>query len=210
MRGAAACLMGLVAFVAPALAEDQASSATSDQTARARALVAGLIAEAKADKVFADASVGAEPQARHLASGVVCRFVIGQPASIKLLPGRDNVGCTMRRGSGLLALQVQRIPAGVDADKFLTDMVEVVRVDFPGATPIAPSPSDKTSSALRAAHFSAVFQGRPVYVEVCAIHAGPWMVSGHMVALRQDAEASDRITRAEVRAAAMQAAARAD
>lgn len=193
MRAAGALLVATMALGIPALAQAETPSA----------FVAALISTAKAEGVFADASTAAEPRARHIASGVVCRFVMGKPASIQLLPGgrepADNVGCTMSRGTDILALQVQRIPAAVDAAKFLKDMVEVVRVDFPDATPVDPPAG---APALQAARFNAVFEGRPVYVEVGAIHAGPWMVSGHIVALRKDAETADRITREEVQAAA--------
>jgi hypothetical protein len=220
MRGGKAWLGALAALAAPAAAEAEgAPPAPSDRAARA--FVAGLIAEARAQGVFADASLAGRPRARHLASGVACDFVPGQPASIQLLPARnrgDNVGCTMGRGAGVLALQVQRIPAGVDAGRFLADMVEAVHADFPGASALDPPrdapgdpPRDPSSDApgdapaLSAAAFRAVFRGLPVYVEVCAVHAGPWMVSGHMVAPLKDAEASDRVTRAEVAAAAGEA-----
>jgi hypothetical protein len=165
-----AWLAVLLACPVPALA----------QPAAARAFVARLIAEAGAEGVFADASTPAQPQARHLASGLLCRFALGRPASIKLLPARapaDNVGCTMARGSGILALQVQRIPANVDAARFMVDMVEVVHADFPDAAPLAPPSADPPP--LRARRFKATFQGRPVYVGVSAVRAGPWMVSGH-------------------------------
>jgi hypothetical protein len=196
MRGAAAWVSALTALAAPTLALSQTPSA----------VVAGLIADARAQGLFVDASTATEPQARHVASGVVCRFTAGDLAAIQLLPARapaDNVGCTMRRGTGILALEVQRIPADVDAAKFLVDMVEVVRADFPGAKPVAPPAG--ASPDLKIAHFNAVFEGRPVYVEVTAIHAGSWMVSAHMVAPLKDAGASDKITRAEVQAAANEA-----
>ncbi len=200
MGKGAAWLAVLLACPIPALALAQAPASQT-----AKAFVAGLIAQAKADGVFVDVSTGAEPQARHLASGLVCSFINGRPGSIKLLPARapaDNVGCTMARGSGILALQVQRIPAAVDADKFMVDMVEVVHTDFPDAAPITPPAAD--AAPLKAAHFKAVFQGRPVYVGVSAVRVGPWMVSGHMVAPLNDAGASDRIAEAEVAAAAAQ------
>jgi hypothetical protein len=194
MRGAP-WLVALVAFTTPALAQPASPSS----------LVAGLIADARAQGQFTDASAGSQLQARHIASGVVCRFEAGQLATIQILPGRDNVGCTMRRGSGILALQVQRIPANVDAQKFLADMVEVVHDDFPGAKPVrAPSP-DGASPTLKTAHFNAMFEDRPVYVEVSAIHAGPWMVSAHMVAPLKDAAAAVAVTRAAVQDAARQA-----
>lgn len=198
MGKTAAWLAALSACPIPALAQAPASPQT-------RALVARLIAEAKAEGVFADVSTASEPQARHLASGLVCRFVAGRPGSIKLLPARnaaDNVGCTMARGSGILALQVQRVPAGVDAGKFMIDMVEVVRSDFPGAAPIPAPAADPPSITAR--RFKAVFQGRPVYVGVSAVRAGPWMVSGHMVAPLSDADGADRMAEAEVASAAAQ------
>jgi hypothetical protein len=199
MRGVAAWLAALSACASPVLAQGPAS----EDVAKAKAFTARLIAEAKAEGVFADATSGPAPEARHLSSGVVCRFALARPASIKLLPAAkpgDNVGCTLGRGSGVLALQVQRIPAGVDEARFLADMVQVVQADFPGAESIA-APSADAPAPLKAAHFKASFQGRPVYVGVSALRSGPWMISGHMVAPLNDAAAADRLAEAEVSAA---------
>lgn len=200
MPGLGAGFVGTVALAAPALALAEPSAASPS------ASVLRLIAAAKAEGVFVDASAGAQARVRHLASGLVCRFDPADPsAAIAVLPSRvrgDNVGCTSRLGSGRLSLQAQRLGPSVDASRFLADMVEVVRTDFAVAEPIA-SPSPASGPGARA-QFKAVFQGRPVYVEVSAVRVGAWMVSGRLVAPFQDAQTADRTAEAEIHAAAQE------
>jgi hypothetical protein len=195
MRGAAAWLAALSACASPVLAQ---AATIAEQTAEAKVIAARKIADAKAEDVFAEASLGVSPRVRHIASGVTCGARPSTTITVLPAPKRgDNVGCTTPAGpggSGLFALQVQRVPEGVDADRFLADMIQVVHKDFPDAKPTDPLPSVGATTFFRDlparsdARFSATFQGKPVRVEVSAVRVGAWMISARLIARPEDAD----------------------
>jgi hypothetical protein len=179
-----AFVLVLTALAAPAQAQitiREAEPATPDQIAAARAEADRLIADGDAAAFFVNVSEGAEPRVRHQHSGLVCRFVLGEPTNEIVIfpspiPRGDDVGCNVGSGNHYRTIYATRFGRfNISPEQALEIGVAGIVQRLPDAQPydqpIATASTEGATPTLASA-----FRIDNGYTHVQVAHVGDWSI----------------------------------
>ena len=155
-----------------------------DDVSTARAEADALIAAAGAESVFENATTEAVPAARHIPSGLLCRFTPGEETNrivvypaVDILADGDNVGCNTRAQGMHVSVYATRYAAVFPAEAVLEDAIIAIRARWPDIVshedgfPLLTPPTQDTPP------LHAVFTGQndaPFVTFVLVQHQGEW------------------------------------
>ena len=179
-------LTALVAALAagPAIAQISirpAEPATPAEIAAARAEADRLIAAANAGDVFENVSEGREPRARHLRSGMVCRFQMGDDQSgITVFPSPvprgDDVGCNVGAGDTIRTIYATRYGAlDVSPQEAMDIAVYQIQQRYPRARAYEDTLVTITREGAEPTRIAAFSIGS-AYTQVMIADVGDWSI----------------------------------
>ena len=176
----------VVALLAPGTAAAQismapAEPATAVEIAAARAEADRLIAAADAGDVFENVSEGREPRARHLASGMVCRFQMGEEQSLIMVfpspvPRGDDVGCNVGAGDTSRSIYATRYgDLDVSPQQAMDLAIYQIQQRFPDARPYEQPVVTITREGAEPSRIAAFSIDR-AYTQVMIADVGDWSI----------------------------------
>ncbi len=189
-----AAMLALTPLSATAETPARPSASTAD-TARARAEGDAIIAAAGVGDLFTNVTDGASIQLRHNASGMVCGFDPGGRNSIALTPGVErnlSVACGSNPLDFTRTLYASRSP-GVTNDQALAGAVAGIRqvytdvVPYGGQGMTMTQEGEAPSAAPRTAAFEAKLNGREVFTLVSVAERNGWIIKIRMTGPRSKA-----------------------
>lgn len=187
----------------PATPPPPAPLQTPSPNAEARAWADRLIEQAGADGLFVNVSDGSRPAARHVRSGLVCRFAMAEGDRLFLFdpgpanPG-DDVGCNTflsSHGGAWVTFYATRYRSG-DLNVYFSEALEEMRARYATMDPWTPARASTPSDGpmVRHARFIATEEGaEPVYTRLSIAQVGEWTIMMRFSGAAAEAESLDQI-----------------
>jgi hypothetical protein len=135
-------LLSALLFAAPALAQSAPPAAEQIQVAKAHA--DAVIARSNAGEFFVNATIREIPQVRHVPSGMICTFNVGDPRdSISFYPVTpggpprgDDASCASWWETTFVSVFATRYPQGYSAEYLMTAAISDIRRGWQNVVPL--------------------------------------------------------------------------
>jgi len=183
-------LLASLALALSATATMAQERAAPTQTADARAYVDGLIAKAGAADLFENVSKGAQAEARHTRSGLVCSFMAGGDARQQIsifptpVPRGDDVACQLPSDHVGHTIYATRIPQVTSLDQAMGFSVGMIRSQYPDVKPFTGPAAEvaiqrddlKPPPAHHTARFILQAGDKQYYTRVSVAYVDGWII----------------------------------
>lgn len=162
-------LLWALLFAAPAVA--QSAPPTAEQIQIAKAHADAVIARSNAGEFFVNATIREIPQVRHVPSGMICTFNVGDPRdSISFYPATpggpphgDDASCASWWETTFVSVFATRYPQGYSAEYLMTAAIADIRRGWQNVVPLEGSVPVTTLTGQETpliAAFEADYQGQ--------------------------------------------------
>ena len=149
-----------------------------------------IITAAGASDLFAEASIGPYPAARHLSSGLICQFEPGSAANrIIIYPGNlprgDDVGCETGRGDMVINYSATRYAAPITEGQAMSDAIADLQMQVSGLTPNRARvevPPERETPSSHTVRFLGQLGNRKVFARISVAKVKGWIVVQRMTA----------------------------